>query len=98
MRTAMFLLAAAATLALAAGASAQEQQALAGLLDRGYEVRSVDMVPLDAAKRVAPDASSDTVIVTLQHEASVAVCFLALSNWLSLNKGSLANPAICTVR
>ncbi|MGE0668757.1 MAG: hypothetical protein AB7O49_19545 [Sphingomonadales bacterium] len=98
MRRLVSGLAAAAAVMVAAGASAQQQRSVDALLDSGYEVRSVAILPQDAAKRVAADASSDTVIVTLQNKSSVAVCFLALSNWLSLNEGSLTNPANCSVR
>lgn len=87
----------AATLAMPA-ASAQEQQSFNALVGKGYEVRSVVLLPLDAAKRVAQDASSDTVVVTLQGGKSVAVCFMALSNWLGLVRTSLDNPGLCQVR
>lgn len=89
-------LAAAAT--PAQGAAAQDTQSVNGLLAKGYEIRSVMMLPMDAAKRAAGDASSDTVAVTLQGGKSVAVCFLALPNWLTLNRTSLDNPALCEVR
>lgn len=91
-------LAFAGTAMLLQGAAAQDTQSVNGLLAKGYEIRSVMMLPMDAAKRVAGDASSDTVVVTLQGGKSVAVCFLALPNWVALNKASLDNPALCEVR
>lgn len=84
--------------ALLAPAAAQEQQSVNGLLARGYEVRSVIMLPMEASRRVAADASSDTVVVTLQGGKSVAVCFMALPNWVALAVNSLDNPALCEVR
>lgn len=99
MRTAGILIAGLiAALAAAAPVQAEGQQSFSSLLSGGYEVRSVLFVPLDVAKKVSPDAASDTVVVTLQGKTNVAVCYMALTNWIVMNKSSLENPAICEVR
>lgn len=77
---------------------AEGQKSFTSLVSDGFEVKSVLFVPLDIAKKVSPDAASDTVVVTLQGNKSVAVCYLALTNWIVMNKSSLENPAICEVR
>lgn len=87
-----------AGLAAAIPARAEGQQSFSSLITGGFEVRSVLFVPLDIAKKVSPDAASDTVVVTLQGKTSVAVCYMALTNWIVMNKSSLDNPAICEVR
>lgn len=84
--------------AAAIPARAEGQQSFTSLISGGFEVKSVLFVPLDIAKKVSPDAASDTVVVTLQGKTSVAVCYLALTNWIVMNKSSLENPAICEVR
>ena len=83
---------------LAHGAAAQEQQSFNALIAKGYEVRSVVMLPQDVSKRVAADAVMDTALITLQGNKSVAVCFMALSNWLGMIRTSLDNPGLCQVR
>ena len=93
---ATFLLA--ATVAVSTSASAEDQQSFTALVDKGFEVKSVMLVPLDVAKRATKSVTTDTVIVTLQSKSSVAVCYVAFANWAFMNKTSLGTPTLCEVR
>lgn len=79
-------------------AMAEDQSSFTSLISKGFEVKSVVLVPLEAAKRAAENVSTDTVIVTLQNKNAVAVCYLALANWAYMNKASLDTPTLCEVR
>jgi hypothetical protein len=79
-------------------ASAAEQKSFTDLVAKGFEVRSVVLVPLEVAKRASENVTTDTVLVTLQHKKSVAVCYIALANWAYMNKASLDTPTLCEVR
>ena len=83
---------AAATFAFAASANAQEQQSFKTIIGKGYEIKSVTF-----AKGEATD-NRETFVVTLQKEKSVAVCFFAAPNWLSLSNATLEDAKRCDVR
>jgi hypothetical protein len=91
------IFAAAAGLA-SAGASAEEQSSFTALVAKGFEVKSVVLVPLEVAKRVTDTVKTDNVIVTLQNKESVAVCYVAFANWAFMNKTSLDTTTLCEVR
>jgi hypothetical protein len=82
-------------------ASAQEppqQSSFTALLAKEYEIKSVTLVPLEVAKRATASVKTDTVIITLQSKASVAVCYIAFANWAFMNRTSLDTPTLCEVR
>ena len=79
-------------LAFAVSANAQEQQSLKTLLGKGYDIRGITF-----AKGEATD-NRETFVVTLQKEKSVAVCYFAASNWISLSANTLEDSKRCDVR
>jgi hypothetical protein len=99
MRSARFGMSVVAALGLLpAGAFADEQASFTSLISKGFEIKSVTLVPLDIAKRATESVKTDTVIVTLQNQSSVAVCYIAFANWAYMNKTSLETPTLCEVR
>lgn len=89
---------AAAFLSAPASADEQLQSSFTALVGKGFEVKSVTLVPLDVAKRVTEKVRTDNVVVTLQKQASVAVCYIAFANWAFMNKASLDSATLCEVR
>jgi hypothetical protein len=81
-----------ASFAFAAGANAQEPQSFKTIIGKGYEIKSVTF-----AKGEATD-NRETFVVTLQKEKSVAVCFFAAPNWISLSNTTLEDARRCDVR
>ncbi|HEY8193463.1 MAG TPA: hypothetical protein VIF13_00290 [Hyphomicrobium sp.] len=93
----------AAFMSAASGAFADDpapqlQSSFTALLTKDYEVKSVTLVPLEVAKRATETVKTDTVLVTLQNKQSVAVCYIAFTNWAFMNKTSLDTPTLCEVR
>ena len=85
---------------VSATASADDrlQSSFTGLVAKGFEVKSVTLIPLDVAKRVTDKVRTDNVVVTLQKNEAVAVCYVAFANWAFMNKASLNSPTLCEVR
>ena len=79
-------------LAFAVPANAQEQQSFKTLLGKGYDIRGITF-----AKGESTD-NRETFVVTLQKEKSVAVCYFAASNWISLSTNTLEDSKRCDVR
>ena len=57
-----------ASIAFAAGASAQEQQSFKTLVGKGYDIKSVTFAKGEATE------NREVFLVTLQQDKSVAVC------------------------
>lgn len=74
------------------------QSSFTNLMARGFQIRSVTLIPLEVAKRVTDKVRTDNVIVTLQKEETAAVCYVAFANWAFMNKASLDSPTLCEVR
>jgi predicted GNAT superfamily acetyltransferase len=70
----------------------QEQQSFKTLMSRGYDVRAVTF-----ARGESTD-NREVVLVTLQKEKSVAVCYFAAANWINLNNATLEDAKRCDVR
>jgi hypothetical protein len=85
---------------VSATASADDrlQSSFSGLVAKGFEVKSVTLIPLEVAKRVTDKVRTDNVVVTLQKNETVAVCYVAFANWAFMNKASLDSPTLCEVR
>jgi len=101
MRSARFgtlLFVAAFGVASAALADDPTQSSFTGLLKDGYEIKAVTLVPLEVAKRATESVKTDTVVVTLQKQSNVAVCYIAFANWAFMNKQSLDTSTLCEVR
>jgi hypothetical protein len=79
-------------LVLASQARAQEQSSFKTLMGRGYEIKSVTFVRGEATE------NRETFLVTMQKEKSVAVCYFAAPNWISLTPASLDDAKRCDVR
>jgi|SRR5436190_23635016 hypothetical protein len=81
-----------ASFAFAATAGAQEQQSFKSLMGKGYDIKSVTFAKGEATQ------NRETFIVTLQKEKSVAVCYFAAPNWISLSNNVLEDGRRCDVR
>jgi hypothetical protein len=79
-------------LAFAVPAKAQEQQSFKSIVGKGYEIRGVTF-----AKGEATD-NRESIVVTLQKEKSVAVCYFAAAAWINLSAGALEDSKRCDVR
>jgi hypothetical protein len=78
---------------LASNAFAQEQQqSFKALIGRGFEIKSVTF-----ARGESTD-NRDAVLVTLQKDKAVAVCFFAATTWINLNTSTLEDARRCDVR
>ena len=81
-----------ASFAFATAAEAQEQQSFKSLTGKGYEIKSVTFAKGEATQ------NREAFLVTLQKEKSVAVCFFAAPNWISLSNPILEDARRCDVR
>jgi hypothetical protein len=86
------VISAAVLLAFAAGANAQEQQSFKTIIGKGYEIKSVTFAKGEATE------NREVFLVTLQKEKSVAVCYFAAPNWISLSSTTLEDSRRCDVR
>ena len=72
---------------------------LDSLLANGYEVKVVSPLSAAATKEIWTGQDlAPQVIVTLQKGSSVAVCNLALSNWMYLTPATFASTDRCAMR
>jgi hypothetical protein len=82
-----------ASFACATAAVAQEQQSsFKALLGKGYDIKSVTFARGESTE------NRETFLVTLQKDKSVAVCFFAAPNWISLSNATLEDGRRCDVR
>ena len=85
--------------ALAARAQAAEgAQSFKSLTAQGFEIKSVTLVPMEIAQRGNSAVNYDTVFVTLQKGAVIAVCYYSMVDWINADATSLDNTAQCQVR
>ena len=73
----------------AAYAQEQQQQSFKTIIGKGYDIKSVTF-----AKGESTD-NRETFVVTLQKEKSVAVCYFAAANWISLSSSVLEDSKRC---
>jgi hypothetical protein len=71
---------------------AQEQQSFKTLVGKGFEIKSVTFAHGESTD------NRDSILVTLQKDKSVAVCYFAAVSWISLNNASLEDARRCDVR
>ena len=64
------------------------------LLAEGFLIRTTVLVPADAVTRQLGKVSPDAIILTLQKETAIAVCYYTLKAYV---KESLTDIASCTV-
>ena len=99
----IFVCVAALAAVVAAGAAsvtvhAQDQQSFRSLISNGYEIKAVTVVPHEIAKRYADSTTTDTVLVTMQRQRNVAVCYFSFGSWVTLLQASIEDGARCDVR
>lgn len=82
----------AAAVMQAPAAHAQEQQSFKTLVGKGFEIKAVTF-----ARGESTD-NRDAVLVTLQKDKAVAVCYFAAVNWINLNNPTLEDGRRCELR
>ena len=85
-------LATAVFVAQAGNALAQEQQSFKTIMGKGYEIKNVTFARGEATE------NREIVLVTLQKDKSVAVCYFAAATWINLSGGALEDSRRCDVR
>ena len=78
----------------AAGGEAQSAVKMKDILAEGFLIRTTVLVPADAVTRQIGKVSSDAIILTLQKETAIAVCYYTLKAYV---KEGLTDIASCTV-
>ena len=71
---------------------AQEQQSFKTIMGKGYEIKNVTFARGKATE------NREVVLVTLQKDKSVAVCYFAAANWINLSPATLEDSKRCDVR
>ena len=77
-----------------AGGGIQSAVKMKDILAEGFLIRTTVFVPADAVTRQVGEVSSDAVLLTLQKETAIAVCYYTLKAYV---KEGLADIASCTV-
>ena len=77
-----------------AGGGIQSAAKLKDILAEGFLIRTTVLVPADAVTRQIGKVSSDAVLLTLQKETAIAVCYYTLKAYV---KEGLIDIASCTV-
>jgi hypothetical protein len=80
-------------IAPAAADQVQSGVKMKDLLAEGFLIRTTVLVPADAVTRQLGKISSDAIILTLQKETAIAVCYYTLKAYV---KEGLTNIASCT--
>ncbi|MGH6826406.1 hypothetical protein [Methyloceanibacter sp.] len=65
------------------------------ILAQGFLIRTTVFIPADAVTRHVGEVSPDAVLLTLQKETAIAVCYYTLKAYV--NKKDLTDIASCTV-
>jgi hypothetical protein len=65
------------------------------ILAEGFLIRTTVFIPADAVTRHVGEVSPDAVLLTLQKETAIAVCYYTLKAYV--NKKDLTDIASCTV-
>jgi hypothetical protein len=60
------------------------------LLAEGFQIKTTALVPAEAVTRQTGKVSSDALIVTLQKENAIAVCYYTLKSYVRLRLAGLA--------
>jgi hypothetical protein len=77
-----------------AGGGIQSAVKLKDILAEGFLIRTTVLVPAEAVTRQIGKVSSDAVLLTLQKETAIAVCYYTLKAYV---KEGLSDIASCTV-
>ena len=69
------------------------------LLQAGYEIKSVNFIPLAQAKEIlGANVVNSNTLITLQKGTSVAVCALDSLGWAELADSNLTSALVCKQR
>jgi hypothetical protein len=77
-----------------AGGGIQSAVKMKDILAEGFLVRTTVLVPAEAVTRQIGKVSSDAILLTLQKESAIAVCYYTLKAYV---KEGLTDIASCTV-
>ena len=77
-----------------AGGGIQSAVKLKDILAEGFLIRTTVLVPAEAVTRQIGKVSSDAVLLTLQKETAIAICYYTLKAYV---KEGLTDIASCTV-
>src|SRR5512146_1391408 len=77
-----------------AGGEIQSAVKLKDILAEGFLIRTTVLVPAEAVTRQIGKVSSDAILLTLQKETAIAVCYYTLKAYV---KEGLTDIASCTV-
>ncbi len=77
-----------------AGGGVQSGAKMKDILAEGFLIRTTVLVSADAVTRQIGKVSSDAILLTLQKETAIAVCYYTLKAYV---KESLTDIASCTV-
>jgi hypothetical protein len=77
-----------------AGGEIQSSVKLKDILSEGFLIRTTVLVPAEAVTRQIGKVSSDAILLTLQKETAIAVCYYTLKAYV---KEGLTDIASCTV-
>ena len=77
-----------------AGGGIQSSVKLKDILAEGFLIRTTVLVPAEAVTRQIGKVSSDALLLTLQKETAIAVCYYTLKAYV---KEGLTDIASCTV-
>jgi hypothetical protein len=77
-----------------AGGGIQSAVKLKDILAEGFLIRTTVLVPAEAVTRQIGKVSSDAILLTLQKETAIAVCYYTLKAYV---KEGLTDIASCTV-
>ena len=77
-----------------AGGEIQSAVKMKDILAEGFLIRTTVLVPADAVTRQLGKVSPDAIILTLQKETAIAVCYYTLKAYV---KESLTDIGSCTV-
>jgi hypothetical protein len=83
---------------LSAARAAEGTQSLTSLTGQAFEIKAVTLVPMESAQRGNSTVNYDTVIVTLQKGARVAVCYFSMVDWINASAAAFESTERCQVR
>lgn len=80
----------------APAAPATPSVSIENLLAAGYEVKAITDLTDEEQKAIWPNDSTEPyIMVTFEKTGSVAVCTLAMVNWINLPESTLSDTARC---
>jgi hypothetical protein len=72
---------------IALSQDAAPKQTYTSLMNQGFEIKNILLLPNGTSSRMQGTVSSETVLVTLQKGPVTATCWITLSAWQSHNIG-----------